>query len=291
MNNNAKPHTVESKATIWEFWDKEAQKVCWIAKGYPTVLESGEPYLKLTGFFPCPKPAFGTITTDSLAPIPDYVYYQDQAEEIDVLTARIGALQQALKLVGFYPGGPQGEGSPEIERALTPGFENKMIAVKSWAAFTEGSGSKAPIVWLPIENVIVILKSCIELRKQLIEDIYQIIGISDIMRGDGEKDETATAQSIKAQFGSTRIRERQQELARFSRDITRMLAEIICTTFEPDTLLKMANMKLPTEQELFMMRQQQMLAMQAQQAAQAQMLPPQGMPPAMPPQAPMGPAI
>lgn len=291
MNNNAKPHTVESKATIWEFWDKEAQKVCWIAKGYPTVLESGAPYLKLTGFFPCPKPAFGTITTDSLAPIPDYVYYQDQAEEIDVLTARIGALQQALKLVGFYPGGPQGEGSPEIERALTPGFENKMIAVKSWAAFTEGSGSKAPIVWLPIENVIVILKSCIELRKQLIEDIYQIIGISDIMRGDGEKDETATAQSIKAQFGSTRIRERQQELARFSRDITRMLAEIICSTFEPDTLLKMANMKLPTEQELFMMQQQQMLAMQAQQAAQAQMLPPQGMPPAMPPQAPMGPAI
>ena len=70
-----------------------------------------------------------------------------------------------------------------------------------------------------------------------------------------------------------------------------MLAEIICSTFEPDTLLKMANMKLPTEQELFMMQQQQMLAMQAQQAAQAQMLPPQGMPPAMPPQAPMGPAI
>ena len=126
---------VTSKATIWEFWDREKQKVCWVAKGYPKVLESSDPYLKLDGFYPCPKPAFGTLTTDSLAPVPDYVYYQDQAEEIDILTVRIGALQQALKLVGFYPAGPQGEGAPEVERAMSPGFENKLIAVKSWAVF------------------------------------------------------------------------------------------------------------------------------------------------------------
>ena len=276
MNTDAAKTKAADKAMIWEYWDKEAQQVCWIAKGYPDVLESGPPYLKLTGFFPCPKPAFGTLSTDSLAPRPDYIYYQDQAEEIDALTARIGALQQALKLVGFYPAGPHGEGAPEIEKAVSPLVENKMIAVKSWKVFTEGGKGGAPIVWLPVEQVVVVLKSCIELRKQLIEDIYQIIGISDIMRGDGDKDETATAQNIKAQFGSTRIRERQQELARFSRDVTRMLGEIICSTFEPDTLLKMANMKIPTEQELMIAQQQQMLAMQAQQAQM--MPPPQAMP-------------
>ena len=200
--------------------------------------------------------------------------------------------------MGFYPAGPHGEGSPEIEKAVSPTVENKMIAVKSWAGFTEGGKGGAPIVWLPVEQVVVVLKSCIELRKQLIEDIYQIIGISDIMRGDGDKDETATAQNIKAQFGSTRIRERQQELARFSRDVIRMLGELICSTFEPDTLLKMANMKIPTEQELFLAQQQQMLKMQAQQA---QMMAPPGMPPQaqmpppaqpMPPEAmPQAPAI
>lgn len=281
MNYN-KVSTVNSKATIWEFWDKEKRRVCWIAKGYPDVLESSDPYLKLDGFFPCPKPAFGTLTTDSLAPIPDYVYYQDQAEEVDTLTARIGALQQSLKLVGFYPAGPQGEGAPEIERAMSPGFENKLIAVKSFAAFSEAGKGKAPIVWLPVEEVMSILQACVELRKQLIEDIYQIVGISDIMRGDGEAKETATAQNIKAQFGSVRIRERQQEIARFGRDIVRMLAEIVCDLFQPETMLKMANMKMPTEAEL----QQQMLiaqqqAMMAQRMAamqQAQQLPPPGAP-------------
>jgi len=277
--NNTGSTSEKDKATIWEFWDKNKQEVCWIAKSYPETLEHSSPYLKLSGFFPCPKPAFGTLTTDSLAPVPDFVYYQDQAEEIDTLTARIASLQQSLKLVGFYPAGPQGEGAPEVERAMAPGFENKMIAVKSWAVFTEGGKGGAPIVWLPIDQVAALLKGCVELRKQLIEDVYQIVGISDIMRGDGDASETATAQNVKAQFGSVRIRERQQELARFSRDIIRMLAEIICEQFQPDTLMKMTNMALPSEAELqqqALMQQQQALMQQAQQAHMQQMqAPPQ----------------
>ena len=244
------------------------------------MLEHGAPYLKLDGFFPCPKPAYATLTTDSLAPVPDYVYYQDQAEEIDTLTARIGALQQALKLVGFYPAGPQGEGAPEVERAMAPGFENKLIAVKSWDAFTKGNGG-APVVWLPVEQVGNLLKGCVELRQQLIQDIYQIVGISDIMRGDADAAETATAQSIKAQYGSIRIRERQQELARFSRDVVRLMAQIICDNFQPETLLKMTNMSLPSEAELqqqALMQQQQALMQQAQQARMQQMQAPQPQP-------------
>ena len=44
-------------------------------------------------------------------------------------TARIAALSESLKLVGFYPAGPAGEGAPEIERAVTPGFENRHFAL------------------------------------------------------------------------------------------------------------------------------------------------------------------
>lgn len=286
--------SLTDKATIWEMWDREKQKVRWIAKGYPDVLEEGDPYLKLDGFYPCPKPAFGTMTNDSLVPVPDYVYYQDQAEEIDNLTARIAALQQSLKLVGFYAAGPQGEGSPEIERAMSPGFENKMIAVRSFAAFAEAGKQGKLVVWLPVEMVAMILKDCIELRKQLIEDVYQIVGISDIMRGDGNASETATAQNIKAQFGSVRIRERQQELARFSRDAIRMVGEIIASQFQPETLLKMTNMKLPTQQDVMQAQQQQALQyqQQVQQAQmQAQQQPMQPQDPSQPPQAPQQPQI
>jgi hypothetical protein len=257
------------KATIWEIWDKSKNKVLWVAKGYKDVLEKGEPYLKLEGFFPCPKPAYGTLTNDSLEPIPDFVFYKDQCDEIDTLTARIASLSDSLKLVGFYPAGPAGEGAPEIERAIQPGFENKMIAVKSWSIFTEGAKGSAPIIFLPVEQVGNILEGCVKLRQQLIEDVYQIYGLSDIMRGDGKANETATAQSIKAQYGSVRIKERQNEIARFCRDLCRIVGEILASQFNQDTLMQMANMKMPTQAELDQQAlEQQIAAMQQQAAAQ-----------------------
>ena len=253
-----------SKAAVWEIWDKAENRVLWISPGWPDVLESGDPYLKVDGFYPCPRPAYGTLTPDSLVPVPDFVFYQDQAAEIDQLTARIGGLNDALKFVGFYPAGPQGEGSPEIEKAMQPGFENKMIAVQDWSTFLQGGqGKQAPIVWLPVEQVVTIVQACIELRKQVIEDVYQIIGISDIMRGATDPQETEGAQQLKAQYGGTRVKDRQAEISRFCRDIARLVGQVIAQYCSPQTVMEMTNMKLPTKRDQ-MLKQLLMASRQAQ---------------------------
>jgi hypothetical protein len=276
-----------SKAAVWEIWDKTGDRVMWVARGYPDVLEEGPPYLNLDGFFPCPAPVYGTLTNDSLVPVPDSVFYQDQIEEIDQLTARIGALADVLKLVGFYPAGPSGEGAPEIELALSAGFENKLIAVQSWAAFKEGGSGGAPIVWLPIEMVGKIIEGCVKLRQQLVDDIYQITGMSDIMRGASDPRETEGAQQLKAQFGGIRIRDKQAEVARFCRDIARLVGQIIASYCQPTTIEKMTNIKLPTQQDVMMadMKYKAQLAPLIQQyQQQVQMAQMQG-----PPQQPQGP--
>lgn len=234
----------EAKATVYEIWSKEDEKVFFIAKACDHVLAVEEPFLKFEGFFPCPKPVYSTITNNSLIPTPDYKYYQDQAEEVDALTDRIDRLTDSLKLVGFYPAGAEGDVSSALEKALSPDTQNEMIPIASWAAFGERGGSNA-IVWLPIKDVAETIKACVELRNQLVQDIYQITGISDILRGSTEASETATAQQIKAQWGSIRIRDRQQEMARLARDITRMACEIIAEQFDPEYVMKMANMELP----------------------------------------------
>jgi hypothetical protein len=275
------------KAAVWEVWDKAKNRVLWLSPGYPDVLEDGDPYLDLDGFYPCPRPAYGTITPDSLEPVPDFVYYQDQAAEIDQLTARIGGLSDALKLVGFYPAGPEGEGSPEIEKAMQPGFENRMIAVQSWSSFLEGGqGKQAPIVWLPIEQVVEIVKACVELRKQLVEDVYQIIGISDIMRGATDPQETEGAQQLKAQYGGTRIKDRQAEIARFCRDIARLVGQVIAQYCSPATVMEMTNMKLPTRAEQMIMK-----VMAAARQTQIGPPPQQGQTAVNPPMAAQGPQL
>lgn len=273
-----------NKPCVYEIWSKRDQQVYWLAKDYSAdFLDRKPPLYDLHGFFPCPKPAYGTLPTDKLEPVPDYVFYQDQAEEINELTAKIGALEDALKLVGFYPAGAEGGISSAIEKALSPGTGNEMIPVPSWEAFVQGGGSKQMIEWLPVEQVIAVLQGCVQLRSQLIQDVFQITGISDIIRGSSDPRETMGAQQIKAQWGSIRIRDRQAEMARFCRDMTRIGAEIVAEKFQPETLWRASGLNFPTngqkQQAIIQIRMmQEMIARQAQQAQQTGQPAPQ-MPP------------
>lgn len=273
----------EGKINVIEIWCKSENYTVWIAEGAPVALEVSEPPLKLKGFWPCPRPAFGTLSTSSLIPVPDYVYYQGQCDEIDLLTKRVNKLTDQLRLKIFYPSG-DGSVSPAIEKAMRPENDTVMVPIPEWAAFTDKGGSKA-IVTLPIDDVQKVIVACIEARKQLIEDVYQITGISDIVRGDTQASETATAQRIKSQWGSIRIRDRQAELARFARDIVALAGEIICDQFQPETLMLVSGIQLPTMQQKqaaqMQMQQAQMGAMmRAQQMGQPA---PQQQPPQLPP--------
>jgi len=279
------------QACIYEIWSKRDGEILWLAKEYgEEVLDRKPPLYDLQGFFPCPKPAFATLPTDNLEPVPDYVYYQDQADDINKLTARIGALADSLKLVGFYPAGAEGGVSDAIEMALSAGTDNRLIPVPSWSAFAQGGGSAQLVQWLPLEVVLAVLQGCIAERKQLIEDVFQITGLSDIIRGSTDPRETRGAQQIKAQWGSIRIRDRQAELARYARDLTRIAAEIVAEKFQPETLWRLSLMEFPsTEQkqtvQAEMQKRSQMEALLKQRAAQAEQPPQPGMPPQ--PQQPM----
>jgi hypothetical protein len=233
------------RATIYEIWDKEARCVYWISKGYSAgPLDHRADPLRLDGFFPCPKPLFGTLTNDSLIPAPDFALYQGQADEIDALTSKIGTFQEALKVVGFYAG----EGKTDLNAALNA--ENTaLVPVEDWVSFKEDGGARGKIEYWPLDQVVLALKECIALRAQLIADIFQITGIADILRGASDPDETAKAQGIKAQWGSIRIRDRQKEMARFARDVLRIKAEVIAEHFSPDTLARMTGLKIPTAAE------------------------------------------
>ncbi|MBY2932530.1 hypothetical protein [Rhizobium leguminosarum] len=277
----------EGKTYVWEIWCKSENYTVWVAEGSPVALEVSEPPLKLARFFPCPRPAFGTLSTSSLIPVPDYVYYQQQCDEIDMLTKRVNKLTDQLRLKIFYPSG-DGSVSPAIEKAMRPENDTVMVPIPEWAAFTDKGGSNA-IVTLPIDEVQKVIVACIEVRKQLVEDVYQITGISDIVRGDTQASETATAQRIKSQWGSIRIRDRQAELARFARDIVNLAGEIICDQFQPETLMLVSGIQLPTtaqkQQVQLQMQQQQMAQQQAAERAQqmGQPAPPQ-QPPQVPPE-------
>src|SRR3546814_1633912 len=81
-------------------------------------------------------------------------------------------------------------------------------------------------LWLPLNELAQAIQGLIEARSQLIQDFYQLSGISDIMRGATEAQETLGAQQLKSQYGSVRVREKSAELQRVAADAVKIAAEI-----------------------------------------------------------------
>lgn len=237
------------KAKVWEIWHKGENKVIWVTEGVDRVLEEAPPHLTLDDFFPCPEPAYGTVQRRSLVPVPDMLFYKDQLEEINELTARISALSEALRVRGFYPAGT-GEIGDAIEAAINSNDNRKiMVPISNFAAFGNG-GAKDSIVWLPIDMVATTITQLVQLRKELIDDVYQITGLSDIMRGSTAASETATAQKLKSQYGSVRVRDKQSEMVRLARDLARIMGEIMAENFSPKTLLDMSQLDIATNADV-----------------------------------------
>ena len=211
------------------------RRVYFIAKSHGETCKEVDDPLKLEKFFPCPEPLSATMTNDTMIPVPDYAESQDQYIQIDELTKRIDILTASTKVVGVYDASAQ-----SLKRVFEEAQEPNLIPVDSWAMFAEKGGLKGAIDWVPIENIAATLKILIEVRTQIIQDLDRTTGISDIMRGTSDARETMGAQRLKTNNSSTRLQERQDEMARFCRDIICIMAEIVSEHYSPETLVQIS---------------------------------------------------
>lgn len=246
----AQTHTTTEafkKAAVWEIWDKEKKRRCWVAEGWDDVLDMEDDPYQLEGFFPSPNPMYSVRSTDTMIPIPEYTLYQDQADEMDTITYRINKLIRGLKLVGFYPGGEK----DKIKRIEKLG-DNALVPVENFQQFVGKGGVKGMIDWVPIDRAVEVLQSLYIQRQQLKEVIYEVTGISDILRGQSDPKETATAARIKGEFGTLRLTDRQAEIQRFARDLLRLKSEMMAEHMTPASLEKITSIEVTPEMQAIM---------------------------------------
>ena len=233
-----------SRAEIFEIWCKENKKVYWYAKGSEVILDVKDDPLELDGFFPCPKPLAANITTANFMPRADYIFAQDQFNELDEINTRITWLTRAAKVIGVYDKSADG-----IQRMFQQASENQLIPVDNWAMFSESGGIKGKVDWVPIDQVVNAINQLRVYRQDKTQQIYEVLGVSDIMRGSTNANETASAQQLKAQFGSTRVQLNQFYIAEWISEALRIKAEIICRHWQPETIVNRSNiMRTPDAQ-------------------------------------------
>ena len=240
------PAQIFQRATVWEIWDRERRRVLFIAPAYrdAPLVEADDP-LGLADFFPVPCPLYAIDTPDSLVPVEPYRLYKDLADELDRVTRRIASLTAALKWRGAYADPTLGDFLVKFEKLA----DGEFAPMDNPSAFQAGAGGLEKAFWMmPIEQAAGVLQQLYAAREQIKASIYEVTGISDIVRGASQASETATAQSIKSQWGSLRIQRLQAEVQRFARDLLRLKAEIIAEKFEPQSL--MAASGIPVDEQV-----------------------------------------
>ena len=248
---------------IYQVWDKDGGRVIrWVSPGYGDgVLKVDPDPLQLTGFFNCPRPMTFIAKSNDLVPVAMYKMYENQAEELNRLTQRIKTVVGALRARGIY----DSELGDDLDRLMKEG-DAILIPSDKTSSLAAEKGLQNAIWFMPVDVLMATLTQLYQAREQCKRVIYEITGISDILRGSTVASETATAQGIKAQWGTMRLKRLQKEVQRYARDVLRMMLEIAGTKFSEETWAGMTGLPFLTTDQ----RQQAEQMAQALQMAQAQ---------------------
>lgn len=225
--------TPQKMVAIWEIWNKEDNYVCWYCEGCNFLLDEQPDPLELDDFFPCPMPVVATTLTKAFLPRADYAMAQDLYKELDRINARLSALSDAVKAAGVYDKTATG-----VKTLLTTGVQNALVPVDNWSTFVEKGGLKGVTDWLPIDMFVNAITQLSQRKQQVQQDLYEVLGISDIMRGASVASETLGAQQLKVQYGGARLANLQNDVARFVSEVMRIRANIVANLFQPETILK-----------------------------------------------------
>ena len=256
-------------AEVWEIWDKSAREVLFIAAGNKDKpLKTEDDPLQLKDFYPIPRPLLAIADSAGLVPTPIYEIYREQAEELDRVSARINKITDAMRARGAY------DSTLSELSGIMKGADGDLIPLQDAAKYADRGGLDKAIFMMPIETLASVVEKLYVQREQVKQTIYEITGVSDIIRGSTVASETATAQQIKSQWGTLRLQKMQREVQRFIRDCFRIAGEIIGQQFLPETLQAMTGVKLMTQEQ----------KMQAQMQVQ-----PRPQMPGMPPPPPITP--
>lgn len=246
QSTNSDQKSSGSKAEVWEIWCETERRAFWHSKGADVILDARDDPLGLDGFFPIPRPMMANTTTTLFTPKADFVINQDLYNEIDTLQSRIHTITRAVKVVGVYDKKATG-----VKRMLQEGCENELIAVDNWAMFAEAGGLNGSVDWFPTAEVVSSLQTLVGLRDQAIDNLYQVTGMSDILRGANTDQYTSDGTNqLKAKFGSIRIQALQDEFARFASDLEALKAEVVSKHFSPASIHKQSNAQFVPQADL-----------------------------------------
>lgn len=233
---------IEKTIPVWEIWDRTAREVLWVvehAEKRSVLKRIPDPNL-FPEFYPVPRPLDMIRRYSDMTPVCPFKIYRPLFLAWSDLNARIAENTRMVKVTGMID--PTIAVEVDELRAARSGTYVPVQSQKL-EEFVGNSRALRDRLWeWPIEPVAAALQQLYAARDQLKQLIYEVTGISDIMRGQAPAaSQTATATDQQTQFGTLRLQDTQNEVSRFARDLIRMKTHIIARRFEWDVIKAQAN--------------------------------------------------
>jgi hypothetical protein len=235
---DGKPELVDDKGVyntirVYEIWDKRSRKILFIAETYleqPLRIEDDP--LGLEGFFCVPAPLQVVHGASSRVPVCPYTIIEPLIRELDTITKRITRLVKQLRVRALAAG------ITSSDLDLLKDAEDGQIATAQDTAGVLAAGGRLDqmISYFPMEPTVIALRELYTNREQIKQTIYEVSGIADAMRGNADADKKLGQTQIETQWGSLRVQDMQRDVARMSRDLFRMMTEVVANHFEPQII-------------------------------------------------------
>lgn len=212
--------------------------ICWSCT---EPLEVRKDALNLEGFYPVPRPMFANVRSRELVPTPDHYFNAPSYAYINRLVRRIQAITAQIKAAGFY------DGQLSELATIAQAEDGTYVPVTNLAerlASTGVADFNKVMATLPIKEKVEVVR---ELQNLLMAEkarLDEANGIADVVRGNTNPNETATAQQIKGNWASLRLARKTGEVQRCMRDAFRLMAEVIAEHFTPESLYLMTGMQV-----------------------------------------------
>lgn len=234
---------------VIEIWDKKSRKVLFITpRDKQLALRVIDDPLNLSNFFPVPRPLQRLRRRSSLAPIVPLEHFRELVTELDDVSKRIRKLISELRVRGIvHP-----RLAKDMDR-ISQLDDGQFLVADDGATDQLAEGGQNisiddMIHHMPLNEIVAAVKELSARVEVLKQQIFEITGISDILRGATNPNETLGAQQIKATWGSQRVQMAQGDVQRFCRDIFRMKSEIIARHFEWPRIKQMTGINFDVPQ-------------------------------------------
>lgn len=219
--------------SFWEIWDKKERRILCINElisDKPLKVEN-DPY-ELVGFFPSPRDMMINERYCDLYPVPDFTQTRDIYENLHLLAKRINNIVKAIKGSALFDGS-----FPELVSLFNEIGDGSGIAMSNFKTLMGEGGLDALVMYPPYERLAQTLQQLLQAFQQQKDDLDNLRGISDIIRGTSDPATSATAERIKQLSARNKFSMREKEVVRFARDLVESMCDLALKTF-PDLKIK-----------------------------------------------------